>query len=132
MGADYTRFDASLKILGRLHYTNDMDLSSPRVNSARLPAFMGRTVRLPCKVLKFQGTSAIVEACDGGQVEIRLNPSNELSATFVEIIGQVVGESAIKFLFGINLDSDKELDMKLVNDVVELTFDPRFKKMFPQ
>ncbi|KAI6040882.1 hypothetical protein EDC04DRAFT_2893660 [Pisolithus marmoratus] len=81
---------------------------------------------------QFQGTSAIVEACDGGQVEIRLNPSNELSATFVEIIGQVVGESAIKFLFGINLDSDKELDMKLVNDVVELTFDPRFKKMFPQ
>lgn len=47
----------------------------------------------------------------------------------------------------LNLDSDKELgkvyrpsvargidqipDMKLVNDVVELTFDPRFAKMFP-
>ncbi|KAI6127536.1 hypothetical protein EV401DRAFT_988020 [Pisolithus croceorrhizus] len=51
-----------------------MELLSPRVNSARLPAFMGRTVRLPCKVLKFQGASVIVEACDGGQVEVRLNP----------------------------------------------------------
>ncbi|KAI6124405.1 replication factor A protein 3 [Pisolithus croceorrhizus] len=111
-----------------------MELLSPRVNSARLPAFMGRTVRLPCKVLKFQGASVIVEACDGGQVEVRLNPNSGLTATFVEIIGQVVGESAIKFLFGINLDSDKDqsVDMKLVNDVVELTFDPRFKKMFPQ
>lgn len=26
---------------------------------------------------------------------------------------------------------DQIPDMKLVNDVVELTFDPRFKKMFP-
>ncbi|KAI6148744.1 replication factor A protein 3 [Pisolithus tinctorius] len=109
-----------------------VEISSPRVNSARLAAFVGRTVRVPCKVLKFQGSSAIVEACDGGNIEVRLSPSNELTATYVEIIGQVLGDATIKFLGAVSLDSDKELDMKLVNDVVELTFDPRFKKMFPQ
>ncbi|KAH0826619.1 hypothetical protein J3R83DRAFT_4984 [Lanmaoa asiatica] len=57
--------------------------------------------------------------------------NDQLVGTFVEIIGHVVNESSIKFLLSLNLDSDKELDMKLVNDVVELTFDPRFKKMFP-
>ncbi|KAL4079640.1 replication factor A protein 3 [Scleroderma citrinum] len=109
------------------------EVISPRVNSARLPNFVGRTVRLPCKVLKFPtSTSAMVEACDGGEVEIQLNPSDTLTGTFVEVIGQVVGESKIKLLLGLTLDSDKELDMKLVNDVIELTFDPRFKKMFPQ
>ncbi|KIM70759.1 hypothetical protein SCLCIDRAFT_67592, partial [Scleroderma citrinum Foug A] len=103
---------------------------SPRVNSARLPTFVGRTVRLPCKVLRFHNSSAIVEACDGGEVEVRLSPNHELPGTFVEIIGQVTGESTIKFMQGLNLETNKELDMKLVNDVVELTFDPRFKKMF--
>ncbi|KAG6332434.1 hypothetical protein ID866_6651 [Astraeus odoratus] len=109
-----------------------MELVSPRVNSARLPAFKGRHVRLPCKLLKFQGSSAIVEACDGGQVEVRLSPADELTGTYAEIIGQVVDESTIKFMFGISMDSEKEFDMKLVNDVIELSFDPRFKKMFPQ
>lgn len=76
----------------------DANLASPRVNSARMPNFIGTTVHLPCKVLKvdllfrlhsaahadpidgwmralqFQDSSAIVEACDGGQVEVRLHP----------------------------------------------------------
>ncbi|KAI9569965.1 replication factor A protein 3 [Boletus coccyginus] len=107
------------------------DHQSPRVNAARLPNFAGRIVRLPCKVLSQQTGSALVEACDGGQVEIRMNETDRLDGTFVEIVGHVVGDSAIKLLRCLNLDSDKELDMKLVNDVVELTFDPRFKKMFP-
>ncbi|KAF8842879.1 replication factor A protein 3 [Paxillus ammoniavirescens] len=106
------------------------EFQSPRVNAARLPGFVGRTVRLPCKVLNFQAGGALVEACDGGQVEVRLTDV-QLTGTFVEIIGQVISESAIKFMLSLSLDSDKELDMKLVNDVVELTFDPRFKKMFP-
>ncbi|KAF8552077.1 replication factor A protein 3 [Imleria badia] len=107
------------------------EYQSPRINAARLPEFIGRTVRLPCKVLSQQGGGAVVEACDGGQVEIRMNENEQLTGTFVEVIGKVVDNSAIKFLQSLNLDSDKELDMKLVNDVVELTFDPRFKKMFP-
>jgi len=63
---------------------------STRVNSHRLAAYIGRTIRLVGKTLKvskflhfsarhlfhrtrqIQGDTAIVEASDGGQVEIRL------------------------------------------------------------
>ncbi|KAF9234264.1 hypothetical protein BU15DRAFT_52826 [Melanogaster broomeanus] len=48
------------------------ELQSPRVNAARLPSFVGRIVRLPCKVINFQAGGALVEASDGGQVEVRL------------------------------------------------------------
>ncbi|KAG6335451.1 hypothetical protein ID866_3650 [Astraeus odoratus] len=109
-----------------------MVLVTPRINSVRLPAFKGRHVRLPCKLLKFQGSSAIVEACDGGKVEVRLNKLDELTETYTEIIGLVIDDSTIKFIHGLNIDCAKGLDMKLVNDVIELTFNPRFKKMFPQ
>ncbi|KAG8216863.1 hypothetical protein J3R82DRAFT_7128 [Butyriboletus roseoflavus] len=85
------------------------DYQSPRVNAARLPNFVGRTVRLPCKVLSQQPGSAVVEACDGGQVDIRMKENEQLVGTFVEIIGLVVDESSVKFVFGLNLDSDKEL-----------------------
>lgn len=97
-----------------------------------MPNFIGTTVHLPCKVLKFQDSSAIVEACDGGQVEVRLHPSDELTCVYTEIVGQVLDPSTMKFLTAVDLhvEPGKELDMKLVNDVVELTFDPRFKKIF--
>lgn len=116
--------------------------------------------------IKRDSDRALVEACDGGQVEIQttevrpirlfsqhlthcseITQHEQIVGTFVEIIGHVVDESNIKLLKSLNLDSDKELgklyhprvlrvfnqipDMKLVNDVVELTFDPRFTKMFP-
>ncbi|KAF8137494.1 replication factor A protein 3 [Boletus edulis] len=108
-----------------------MSDQSPRTNAARLPEFVGRIVRLPCKVLNQHAGAAIVEACDGGQVNIQMSENDQLEGTFVEIIGKVLDESNIKLLRGLNLDSDKELDMNLVNDVIELTFDPRFKKIFP-
>jgi len=38
----------------------------------------------------------------------------------------------IKALATIPLDSDGELDMTLVNDVIELTFESRFDKIFPR
>ncbi|KAH7923092.1 replication factor A protein 3 [Leucogyrophana mollusca] len=104
------------------------DHLSSRVNSARLPQFVGQTVRLACKVLRFQADTAIVEASDGGQVEIRLPKDHNMAATYVEVIGTVLDATSIKMLGCVNLDG--ELDMKLVNDVVELTFDPRFRKMF--
>ncbi|KAN0084211.1 Replication factor A protein 3 [Tylopilus felleus] len=108
-----------------------MSDQSPRVNAARLPNFVGRIVRLPCKVLSRHADGALVQACDGGQVNITMTEHDQLVGTFVEIIGKVVDDSTIKVLRGLNLDSDKELDMTLVNDVVELTFDPRFTKLFP-
>jgi len=102
---------------------------STRVNSARLQQYIGRTVRLACKTIKFQGDIAIVEASDGGQVEIRLPRDANMSDTFVEVIGNVVDASTIKMMACVNLGS--ELDMKLVNDTIELIHDPKFyNKMF--
>ncbi|KII84267.1 hypothetical protein PLICRDRAFT_701850 [Plicaturopsis crispa FD-325 SS-3] len=99
---------------------------STRVNSARLADYKGQTVRLTCKTIK--GESAIVEASDGGQVSVKLHRDAHMTDTYVEVIGTVLDESTVKMMACINLGSD--LDMQLVNDVVELTFDPRFSKMF--
>ncbi|KIM71911.1 hypothetical protein PILCRDRAFT_830082 [Piloderma croceum F 1598] len=102
---------------------------STRVNSHRLAAYIGRTVRLVGKTLKIQGDTAIVEASDGGQVEIRLPKDPPLTGTYNEIIGNVIDGSTVKMLMCIDLGSD--LDMKLVDDMVELTHDPKFhEKMF--
>ncbi|KAF5356879.1 hypothetical protein D9756_006515 [Leucocoprinus leucothites] len=102
---------------------------SPRVNSKRLNDFVGKTVRLPCKVLSFNdGNTLTVEASDGGHVRVLLPNSPDIRDTFVEIIGSVSDSSSIKMMACINM-GDK-LDLKLANDVTEKTFDPRFKDMF--
>ncbi|KAG1870010.1 replication factor A protein 3 [Suillus subluteus] len=104
---------------------------SMRVNSARLSGIKGRTVRLPCKVLRLSDDIAIVEASDGGQVEIQ-RKNVDVTATYVEVIGSVVDASTIKAMATLPLDSEEELDMQLVNDVIELTFESRFDKLFPR
>ncbi|KAG2154264.1 replication factor A protein 3 [Suillus bovinus] len=122
---------------------------SMRVNSARLAGMKGKTVRLPCKVLRLSDDTAIVEASDGGQVEIQ-RKNVDVTATYVEVIGSVIDASTIKALATLPLDSEGELgmvfnrlyylarfhssniDMQLVNDVIELTFEPRFDKLFPR
>jgi len=45
--------------------------------------------------------------------------------TFVEIVGSVVDASTIKHMACINMGS--KLDLALVNQVIEQTFDPKFK-----
>ncbi|KAI0942060.1 hypothetical protein AcW1_009617 [Taiwanofungus camphoratus] len=100
---------------------------SPRVNSARLADYIGRTVRLTCKVIRIKGDTVIVEASDGGEVQVRLPGDPGLEETYVEFIGTVIDASSIKCMACINLGS--ELDMNIVNDVVELWHDPRFAKM---
>jgi replication factor A3 len=75
----------------------------------------------------------------------------DVTATYIEVVGSVVNESSIKALTAISLDSEGELgninslkrwctarshasyaDMKLVNDVIELSFESRFDKVFPR
>ncbi|KAF9559153.1 replication factor A protein 3 [Agrocybe pediades] len=102
-------------------------VASTRVNSRRLADYVGQMVRLPCKVLKFEAEGVIVEAADGGQVTATKIP-NELSQ-YVEIVGKVENASKIKTRGCINMGDD--LDMKLVNDTIELIHDARFyQKMF--
>ncbi|THH21141.1 hypothetical protein EW146_g342 [Bondarzewia mesenterica] len=100
---------------------------STRVNSHHLASFVGHPVRIVGKILKFQDDIAIMEACDGGQVEIRLPRAEaEMTDTFVEVIGTVVDASTVKMMACTNMGST--LDMKLIKDVVDLTHDPKFAK----
>ncbi|KAF8155599.1 hypothetical protein B0H34DRAFT_798760 [Crassisporium funariophilum] len=129
----------------------DKDLST-RVNSARLSDYVGKHVRLPCKALKMSDGSATVEASDGGHVTVHLNSvllsilplseanigRNSLSAfqkagaivdPYIEVVGKVMDASTVQMLACVNLGA--ELDMKMVNDTIELIHDPRFySKMF--
>ncbi|CCL99212.1 uncharacterized protein FIBRA_01227 [Fibroporia radiculosa] len=76
-----------------------------------------------------QGDTAIVQASDGGEVQVQLQREAVLTTAYIEVIGNVVDATTIKMLACINLGD--ELDMNLVNDVVELWHDPRFAKMDP-
>ncbi|OCH85761.1 replication factor A protein 3 [Obba rivulosa] len=102
--------------------------ATPRVNSAILNNYIGRSVRLTCKTLRVNPDVALVEASDGGQITVRMLPDAVMPSQFVEIICQVQDPSTVKMQACINL-GDK-LDMKLVNDVVELSHDSRFTNMF--
>ncbi|KJA25649.1 hypothetical protein HYPSUDRAFT_134608 [Hypholoma sublateritium FD-334 SS-4] len=102
---------------------------STRVNSARLADYVSKHVRLPCKVLKMDGERITVEASDGGQVTVNLAPNADVLDTFIEVVGRVINPTTVQMLACVNLGSD--LDLKLVNDTVELIHDPRFySKMF--
>ncbi|KAF5310963.1 hypothetical protein D9619_007948 [Psilocybe cf. subviscida] len=102
---------------------------SVRVNSARLADFVGQTVRLPCKAISIDAGRITVEASDGGQIAVQVPSNADVRDTYIEIIGKVVNPTTISMLACINLGS--ELDMKLVNDTIELIHDPRFyKRMF--
>lgn len=69
-----------------------------------------------------------MEAADGGRIKVLLPPppqTHDVKATFVEIVGTVVDATTVKLLTCINLGS--QLDLTMVNQVIELTFDPEFK-----
>ncbi|KAI0287514.1 hypothetical protein BC826DRAFT_1043821 [Russula brevipes] len=95
------------------------DYASPRVNSARVKDYLGAShpVRVTGKLLNFSNddTYLLMEAADGGQVKVLL-PSRSLrfpSGHRLVVVGFA------------------DLDLALVNQVVELTFDPKFKgKLF--
>ncbi|PPR06815.1 hypothetical protein CVT26_003841 [Gymnopilus dilepis] len=112
---------------------------STRVNSARLPDYLGKLVRLACRTLKVRllslcsaimdGNTMTVEASDGGQVTVYLSPNANITDPYIEVIGIVQNATTVKMAACVNMGSD--LDMKLVNDTIELIHDPRFyKRMF--
>ncbi|KAI0277956.1 replication factor A protein 3 [Russula aff. rugulosa BPL654] len=118
-----------------------MSTESPRVNSARMRTFIGAShpIRLIGKVVNFADdeTYMNMEAADGGRVKVLLPryvlsfppQAHDVTATFVEIVGTAVDATTVKLLTCINLGS--QLDLTMVNQVIELTFDPEFKgKLF--
>ncbi|EAU89561.1 hypothetical protein CC1G_02450 [Coprinopsis cinerea okayama7 len=99
---------------------------TPRVNSALLSNFQGRTIRLACKLVKFNDNGSLtVSAADGGQVVVQLVGEHEpISDTYLEIVGKVMDPTTIQMRGCIGLGAD--LDMKLVNDTINLIHDERF------
>jgi replication factor A3 len=103
------------------------EYNTPRVNAARVPQYVGKTVRLVCKVDRFSGNTARVLASDGGELNIVIT-NQSIASTFVEVVGTVQDSSTIKALMCQSLGDD--LDLKLVNDVTELSHDKRFAGCF--
>ncbi|EIM89139.1 replication factor A protein 3 [Stereum hirsutum FP-91666 SS1] len=108
-------------------------MSSPRVNSARMPEYVGKTVRIVGKMVEWaeNGEFAIMETSDGGQVTVQLAKvdMDAMNDTYFEVIGTPVDGSTIKMVNCCNLGD--HLNLKLANDVIELTHDKRFKgRMF--
>ncbi|GLB42321.1 putative replication factor A protein 3 [Lyophyllum shimeji] len=100
------------------------DLST-RVNSARLPDYVGKTVRLACKPLQRSADLVTVQAADGGEVMVQLLRDVDIDASsYIEVVGKVMDATTVKMMSVIHLGPD--LDMKLVNDTIELIHDPRF------
>ncbi|KAF5379926.1 hypothetical protein D9757_007215 [Collybiopsis confluens] len=98
--------------------------TSPRVNSAFLPKFVGRMVRVPCKVLTTTDTAVTVQSTDGGEISITFAGDSGITSTFVEIIGKVVDEQTVKKFAVINHKVD--LDMQSMDGLIRLWHDPRF------
>ncbi|KAK7030425.1 hypothetical protein VNI00_014169 [Paramarasmius palmivorus] len=85
-----------------------MDDKSPPVNSSMLPKFLGKKVRLTCKVINVneQASRATVQASDGGDVVVQFYGDLEIKNTFIEVVGTVVDETTIKHEATINLGDE--------------------------
>ncbi|KAF8499511.1 replication factor A protein 3 [Gautieria morchelliformis] len=107
------------------------DIQSPHTNSAQLPNYLGRTVRLWVKILKLQGDTAIVQASDGGEVKIKLSKTSNMSDPYVEVIGKVEEANVIMMLASTDLGSDfTDKDLENYNKVVEASETSRFRHLF--
>ncbi|KAF7344537.1 hypothetical protein MSAN_01935600 [Mycena sanguinolenta] len=105
-------------------------LNSIRINSAMLPRFPGRNVRITCRPIKFNGSSATVAVSDGGEVTVTLLPDTHMAPdTYYEVIGSVIDPTSLRMYHCICMG--RALDMQVVDDTIKLMHDPRFStKMF--
>ncbi|KIK63535.1 hypothetical protein GYMLUDRAFT_95129 [Collybiopsis luxurians FD-317 M1] len=97
---------------------------SPRVNSAILPRFVGKIVRIPCKILTTTDNTVTVQTTDGGEVLVKFTGDSGISSTYVEIVGQVIDQTTVKKVAVINWKSD--LDMQSMDRLIKHWHDPRF------
>ncbi|KAK7044619.1 replication factor A protein 3, partial [Favolaschia claudopus] len=100
-------------------------LTSIRVNSALLPRFVGKTIRIACMPIRSNGSSATTMTSDGGHITVTLLPDTHMAPnTYYEVIGSVFNPTTIKLLHCITMSPN--LDMKMVDDTIKLMHDPRF------
>lgn len=80
--------------------------------------YVGRHVRLTCKVIKTQGENIIVQTSDGGQVEVKLTGSQSARDTYVEILGKVVDSQ--RLVASEVFPQGDALDLDVIDQLVEL------------
>ncbi|CUA73722.1 hypothetical protein RSOLAG22IIIB_01237 [Rhizoctonia solani] len=95
-----------------------MESGNPRINSARMSEYIGRHVRLTCKIIKSQGDNIMVQASDGGQVEVKLTAGRTVNDNYVEILGKVV--DANRMVASEVFPHGDNIDLEVVNELVEL------------
>ncbi|KAB5593872.1 Replication factor A domain-containing protein [Ceratobasidium theobromae] len=95
-----------------------MESGNPRINSARMKDYIGRHVRLTCKVIKTQGENIIVQTSDGGQVEVKLSAGRAASDNYVEILGKVVDSG--RLVASEVFPQGDNIDLEVVDQLVEL------------
>ncbi|CAG8498786.1 10180_t:CDS:2 [Paraglomus occultum] len=103
-----------------------MDVITPRVNFGLLNRYKGRKVRLVGRVIQEAGHTVVVEACDKGQVSVRLRQPSNLT-TYVEFVGRVNTDLSINEFVFTNFGDTFDLDLH--NKVVE--YWQRFPDIFP-
>ncbi|RDX49856.1 replication factor A protein 3 [Lentinus brumalis] len=104
------------------------DKRTPRVNKALMSNYKGQTVRLMAKLITFKDGRAIVEASDGGEVEVALPKNENFDCAHVEIIGKVEDERTIKMLGHVKMGDD--VDMKTCDQILQVWHNPRFAHIF--
>jgi replication factor A3 len=61
-----------------------MSENNHRVNSKRVPQYVSRSVRIPCKILDLGNDQATVETSDGGQLSISVTQASvRISVSYV-------------------------------------------------
>eukprot|EP00921_Rhytidocystis_pertsovi_P014046 GHVQ01022876.1.p1 GENE.GHVQ01022876.1~~GHVQ01022876.1.p1 ORF type:complete len:114 (-),score=13.96 GHVQ01022876.1:922-1263(-) len=108
-----------------------MDLTikeARRVNRTHLPDFVGKVVRFVGRIDDVECGVVILEAPDGGQVKCRLQDEVP-NSRYIEVLAEVkVDLTLVQRSFLVEL-GDK-LDMRTVNETINLTFHPQFADFF--
>ncbi|KAJ2916396.1 hypothetical protein MD484_g3975, partial [Candolleomyces efflorescens] len=75
-----------------------------------LPNWINKTVRLTCKLIRFnegEGRRLTVEASDGGQITVHaLKEDVDIADAYLEIIGKVVDPTTIQMLGCISMGNE--------------------------
>ncbi|KAI9338750.1 hypothetical protein BDR26DRAFT_794191, partial [Obelidium mucronatum] len=79
-----------------------------RVNSQTLSRNINKSVSLVGRVVSFAGSYAVVEACDGGQVNVHLVPGSHIDtdSCVVEVIGIVNADLSVQEQASTKFDGD--------------------------
>ncbi|KAK0488166.1 replication factor A protein 3 [Armillaria luteobubalina] len=104
---------------------------SPHVNFMHMQRFIGKIVRLPCKIETYSSdrSTATVKTSDNRDVIVQLIPLPEITTTYVEFIGTAVNANTLEMSNLVAMGEN--LDLSLVDKVIEVIHDKKyFERIF--